>query len=176
MIPEAQQTLGENHFFCVWDVEITEKMRKTYRFHKIDALSGQTGLSCCWPRIDPIANARLSHLQNDNNRAQTMIYEESDWISEISTTGSTQHRRQHHFSVRGKSPGSGRICGLQHFLRPWHFSRSNESLTQKNACASGLMEAIQQATLCPRDASIRSKNWGELTCAEKRQKLRAPHK
>lgn len=50
----------------------------------------------CWrcPWIDPVADARLPHLQTCKNPAQTMIHEESEWGSEIPATGSSRHRRR----------------------------------------------------------------------------------
>jgi hypothetical protein len=46
-------------------------------------------------RIDPRADARPPYPQVGINPAQALDREESDWVNDISATGSTPRRRQH---------------------------------------------------------------------------------
>jgi hypothetical protein len=54
------------------------------------------GMAVCCGRwqIDPRADVRLTHLQIGTNPAQAMARKESDWVSDISATGSIRRQRQ----------------------------------------------------------------------------------
>lgn len=71
---------------------------------------------CCGRcRIDPRANARLTHLPIGKNPAQVIVREESNWVCNISAPGSIQRRRQQGGNAQEcqaqKSPAFGRLAG-----------------------------------------------------------------
>ena len=62
----------------------------------------------CWRRcrIAPSGDARMTHFHIRTNPAQVLVREESDWLSDISVTGSILRRRQQSVCLVEERPHS----------------------------------------------------------------------
>lgn len=75
---------------------IMVELRTAFQADLGGAVAQAKHAECCDRcRIDPRVDARLTHLPIGTNPAQVIVREESNWVCDISATGSIQRRRQH---------------------------------------------------------------------------------